>query len=189
MSESYRVQYWQFINLIALLILAKVTDRLYLGIFDIFILVIFATFLEILFLYFFKKRVFFPISALISAIGVVLMLGAYSFYIYFWAIFFAISQKYLLKINNNHIFNPSNFGVIVSIALFYPKASILVGQIYGYRVVIFFITIIALTILIKVNRWLVSFSFFIFYIIFQYLIISFSDPIWSIDDIINHFME
>lgn len=56
-------------------------------------------------------------SALITALGLSLLLQANSPFIFFLAGVVAIGQKYAFRINGKHLWNPANFGIILSIAL------------------------------------------------------------------------
>jgi Na+-transporting NADH:ubiquinone oxidoreductase subunit NqrB len=56
-------------------------------------------------------------SALITALGLSLLLRANEPYTMALAGCLAISSKFLFKVNNKHFFNPANFGIIVAITL------------------------------------------------------------------------
>ncbi|HEX9302618.1 MAG TPA: hypothetical protein VF959_09745, partial [Casimicrobiaceae bacterium] len=57
------------------------------------------------------------LSAMITCLGVSLLLRSDSMWVHPLVAALAISSKFLLRINGKHIFNPANLGVIVAIAL------------------------------------------------------------------------
>jgi Na+-transporting NADH:ubiquinone oxidoreductase subunit NqrB len=56
-------------------------------------------------------------SALITSLGLCLLLKANSPWLFLIAALFAIGQKFLIKINGKHLWNPANFGIVLVIVL------------------------------------------------------------------------
>lgn len=54
-------------------------------------------------------------SSIITALGLSLLLQANSPIVFFLAGVVAIGQKYALRVNGKHLWNPANFGIIISI--------------------------------------------------------------------------
>lgn len=57
-------------------------------------------------------------SAIITALGLLLILQSMSLLTMGVAAVLAISSKFLIRIKNKHLFNPANFGIIISIIVF-----------------------------------------------------------------------
>jgi len=182
------IQLHQNINLALLLIVGSFLAHIYLGWIDIATILVFTIFVEHLFLYFNPKREFyFSYSAISTAIGLVVLMYSPHLWQYFFVIVLALFQKHYITINNRHFFNPSNFAIIVALLLFYNDSHIISGQ-FGDElwlgVVVF---IIALIMLIRVNRWIISLSFVISYFLLQYFLIIHYDPVLSFEMIYRRF--
>ncbi|MBL8914961.1 MAG: VCBS repeat-containing protein [Archangium sp.] len=74
--------------------------------------------LEVVLSWLFSKRKIVPLSALISctSLGILLNYSHHS-WVLFFPVFLAIGSKYLLTFNGRHVFNPSMFGVAMSLLL------------------------------------------------------------------------
>ncbi|MFT3711150.1 MAG: FG-GAP-like repeat-containing protein [Archangium sp.] len=74
--------------------------------------------LEVVFSWVFTKRKIVPLSALISctSLGILLNYSHHS-WVLFFPVFLAIGSKYLLTFQGRHVFNPSMFGVAMSLLL------------------------------------------------------------------------
>ncbi len=175
------IQLQQLINLLLLITVSYFNNQLQTNLTTILLLMLFSGSLDLAI----KQEIFIPYSAFITALGVVLMLGWLKWYIPYIAITFAILQKHYLKIDKKHIFNPSNFALIVAILLFYPKALPIIGELGRTNFIIYFIIILGSIILIRVNRYLISISFLTTYIALTYFIIGNSDPSWNF----SHFLD
>ena len=174
------VQFQQFINLLLLVIYAFYNNTLQSSIFFIALLLAFALSIDWLL----QKKINY--SALVTALGIVLMIGYLKWYIPFVLITIALLQKKYIRLESSHIFNPSNFAVIAALILFYPKALPIIGQLgyQGYFILIV-VLIMASAILIRVNRFAIPISFMIFYTLLEYIIIRSSNPYWEF----SHFLE
>ena len=187
MKTVKNIQFQQFLNLLLLLIVATINQTIQISWLQIALLALFASAVEVAFSYYYKREIFIPYSAMITAFGIVLMIGWTKWYIPYILIAISIAQKWLIRVSNRHLFNPSNFAVVFALALFFPKAMPIVGQL-GYQgyFVIFLIIIIAIAILVRVNRYIISFSFIIFYILLEYLFMKYYDPHWKLDDFLTN---
>jgi len=181
MNLLKHIQFQQLINLLLLLALGYQNHTLQTSWLNIISLMLFSGALELAI----KKELFVPYSAFITALGVVLMVGWLKWYIPYIIIALAILQKHYLKIANSHIFNPSNFALIVAIFLFYPKALPIVGELGKQSFIVYFVILIGTLILIRVNRYLITISFLISYTLLNYLVISKVDTTWSFEHYIS----
>jgi len=98
------------------------------------------------------------LSAMITCLGVSLLLRSDSMWVHPLVAALAISSKFLLRINGKHIFNPANLGVIVAIALL-PGTWVSPGQ-WGNDVA-FAVAFVALGALVtqRARRWDISWVF------------------------------
>lgn len=82
--------------------------------------------LDVIFNYVLRRVLIFPASGLIGGLGLAMFLriepGAPSYLLYALAIVLTISSKYIFALKTeggkNHIFNPSNFGIVTMLLLF-----------------------------------------------------------------------
>jgi Na+-translocating ferredoxin:NAD+ oxidoreductase RnfD subunit len=116
-----------------------------------------------------------------------LMMVSTHLYIYFIVITLALLQKHYLKINNQHFFNPSNFALIMALIFFYDEAHLVLGQLWDELWLAIVLLSMAVFILVRVNRWIISFCFVLFYLLFQYLFIVSSDPVLVMEEIYHRF--
>jgi Na+-translocating ferredoxin:NAD+ oxidoreductase RnfD subunit len=130
---------------------------------------------------------FLSISSLSTAIGVMLMMVSFKLWIYFVVIGLGLLQKKYFRINNQHLFNPSNFALIMGLLLFYTDAHIILGQLGDELWMIGLLVVMGLAILIRVNRWVISMAFIFFYLLFQYLLVLSYDPVLLFEDIYYRF--
>ena len=188
MKTLQNIQFQQFINLLLLVIVAFIHSKIQTTWSTIIILAIFASAIELGFSYHYRNKVFFPYSAIITSFGIILMIGWTQWYIPYILTALALSQKWLLKIDKGHLFNPSNLAVVLALAIFYPKALPIIGQLgrEGYLTIIAIIAL-AIAILIRVNRIIIPIAFVLSYVTLEYLLIGSTDPHWKIDDFITTF--
>jgi Na+-transporting NADH:ubiquinone oxidoreductase subunit NqrB len=90
-------------------------------------------------------------SAIITCCGLSLLLHANSWWAYALAITLAISSKFIFQWNNKHIFNPANFGIIVSV-MFTNQTWISSGQWGSDIVYILLFAALGLVVVRKVGR-------------------------------------
>ena len=90
-------------------------------------------------------------SALITALGLSLLLKANSPWLFLFAALFAIGQKFMIKANGKHLWNPANFG-IVAVILLSGEAWISPGQWGSGAVLVFIIGTAGLAVLSNIKR-------------------------------------
>jgi len=182
------IQLQQFLTLLVLLVIAKITAYVYLSWIEIAGIFIFTFFIEHLFLHLkHKELTHISYSALSTSLGVILMMFATHYWIYLLVISVALAQKHFLKWQGRHLFNPSNFALIFALTFFFQDAHIVTGQLGDERWLQVILFILASAILIRVKRWLIPISFALFYLLLQYLIVLPSDPTLLLEDIYERF--
>lgn len=157
---------------------------------NIVIILFFTLFVEHLFLYLNKERPFyFSYASLTTAVGVMVLIYANALWIYFVIITLGLAQKHFLLVKERHLFNPSNFALIVGLFLFYDDAHIIAGQ-FGDEVLFSMIVLVlAFSILVRVDRFLIPFLFLFFYLLLQYLLILPFDPVVTFQEIYHRFFS
>lgn len=90
-------------------------------------------------------------SAIITGLGLSLLLKANSPLIFFLAGSLAIGQKYAFRVNGKHLWNPANFGIVLSI-VFSGAAWVSPGQWGTEALVILLVSTGGLAVLSKVKR-------------------------------------
>ena len=105
-------------------------------------------------------------SPLISALSLCILLRTQSLPLYFFAGFISIAGKYLLRWNNNHLFNPTALGLCIMLLLPNSVAWIPAGQ-WGSGVFLTFLVVSAgSTVVFRSVKSDVTISFILFYIAF-----------------------
>ena len=97
-------------------------------------------------------------SALISALSLCLMLKTNLLWVSAFAAFLSIASKFLIRIRGKHVFNPTNFGIIIAM-LVTGSAWISPGQWGSDALLLFMVGILGLSVLIKVKRLDTAFAF------------------------------
>jgi len=97
-------------------------------------------------------------SALITALGLSLLLHSSALWISALSGVLAIGSKFILRFNGKHIFNPANFGIILCILLT-DQAWVSPGQWGSDIILIYFFGAAALMVLLKVGRIDTSLAF------------------------------
>lgn len=106
-------------------------------------------------------------SAMITGLGICLLLKGNSLIILSFATFLAIGSKFIIRFKGTHFFNPANFGIIVSI-LITDQTWISPGQ-WGQNVIlVYFLLAAGIMMLTKVNRMDTILSFLITFMILEY---------------------
>ena len=96
-------------------------------------------------------------SALISALGLCLLLKVNTWEWMSIAGVLTISSKFLIRVNGKHVFNPTNFGIIILIV--FGQGWISPGQWGSGEIIALMITLGAAIVLFGVNRWDVAITF------------------------------
>lgn len=99
-------------------------------------------------------------SALITSLGLCLLLHTNHYTTAMLAAFVAIASKFLIRYNNKHIFNPVNFGIVFML-IFSNDAWISPGQWGNHILILFVLGILGFLVLKKVNRLDASLTFLI----------------------------
>ena len=182
------IQLHQNLNLIALLIIGSFVADIHLSWVDIVLVLAFTLFIEHLFLFFNPHRTFYlSYSSLSTAVGVIVLMYSSELWIYFVVVALGLFQKHFLTINKRHFFNPSNFALMMALLLFYDDAHMVLGQL-GDELWLGVLTfVVALAILIRVDRWIISFAFVLFYLGLQYLLVVSYDPVMLFQEIYHRF--
>ena len=90
-------------------------------------------------------------SAMITTLGLCLLLKANSPIIFLLAATLAIAQKFVFRINNKHLWNPANFGIIVAIVLS-ENAWVSPGQWGTEALIVLAVSTFGFAVLTKVKR-------------------------------------
>jgi Na+-translocating ferredoxin:NAD+ oxidoreductase RnfD subunit len=161
---------------------------MYLSFIHIIILLLFSFLVEHLFIYIKEQKVtYFSSSALTTSLGVILMMVTPHLWIYMLVITLGLAQKHLITYKYQHLFNPSNFALIATLVFFYQDAHIVLGQLGDDLWLAMAVIILGSVILWKASRWIISLSFIIGYLLFQYIGIVQNDPILHFEDITERF--
>lgn len=182
------LQLQQLINLLFLLILGYFTANIYLSWVELFLIVLFTVFLEHSLIFFKEKKSdYFSYSSSTTAIGVILMMVSTQYWVYYIVIALALLQKHFLLFKARHIFNPSNFALILALLFFYNEAHIVLGQLGDDVWLLYVVLFIGMIILWQAKRWVISVVFVLSYLSLQYMFIVSSDPLIIFEDIYERF--
>ncbi len=174
------LQALQALNLLLLSAVAYRYGTLPVPINTFLLFLLFAALLDLGFYYKYYQKVRFPFSALTSAMGIVLILYSTAFWVYLFAIAAAIAQKYLLRVGRKHLFNPSNFGVVLSLLLFLHCTALHLGFLGASEPLLFAVIAVALPLLFFAERLLLSLLFLLFYFTAQALFVVVPDPVLTL---------
>jgi Na+-translocating ferredoxin:NAD+ oxidoreductase RnfD subunit len=181
-------QLHQFVNLGLLLLLGKYVAHIYLPRQSMLAILFFTLFAEHLFLYLKEKKLrYFSFSALSTAIGVMLMMATPHLWILLTVIALGLLQKHFLQCRGEHFFNPSNFALIMGLLFFYTEAHIVMGQLGDDRWLEIFVLLLGISILVRVDRWIIPVVFILSYLLLQDAFIVSSDPVLLIEDLYRRF--
>ena len=97
-------------------------------------------------------------SGMITALGLCLLFKADSATTIAAGAFLAIAAKFIIRFNGKHLFNPANFGIIISILLF-GDAWISPGQWGSSALLLFFVGSAGIMVIFKVGRIDTSLAF------------------------------
>jgi len=182
------IQLHQNINLFLLLIVGSFVAYIHLGWMEIVSILLFTVVLEHLFLYFNKNREFyFSYSSFSTAIGVIVLMYSPHLWIYFVVIALGLFQKHFITFKGKQFFNPSNFALIMALLFFYKDAHIITGQFGDELWLAVVVSVLAIIILVRVNRWIISFAFALSYLALQYFLVVLYDPVVIFEDIYHRF--
>ena len=124
--------------------------------------------LDITLHYILKRQLIFPLSAAITGLSLSILMN-YSHGIWFALVpvFFAISSKYIITFNDRHIFNPSLFGIVLSLLASDGMISVAPAYQWGssLSVVVFIVSAALIIFLFKIKRVTLVLSFLVLYCI------------------------
>lgn len=106
-------------------------------------------------------------SALITTLGLCLLMKANSPWLFLFAGLFAIGQKFLIRINNKHLWNPANFGIVLMI-LMSGESWISPGQWGSSALLVFIIGTGGLAVLSNIKRLDIGIIFILTLFILEY---------------------
>jgi Na+-transporting NADH:ubiquinone oxidoreductase subunit NqrB len=106
-------------------------------------------------------------SALITSLGISLLLKANSPWLFLFAALFAIGQKFITKVNGKHLWNPANFGIVLVIMMS-GEGWISPGQWGSGPLLIFLIGTAGLAVLSNIKRLDTGITFIVCLAIFEY---------------------
>jgi len=108
---------------------------------------------ELLFAWAFARTIVFPISAYITGLSIGLLLESYDWRVFVLASVWGIASKYLIRDEQGHFFNPSNFGIVALLALSHGIATVAPGSQWGGRAFIpIMILILGTGMMIRLKR-------------------------------------
>ncbi len=107
-------------------------------------------------------------SAFITSLGLSLLLKANSPWIYLIAAFFAIGQKFLIRWNNKHLWNPANFGIVIVILLT-GQAWMAPGQWGSGALILLLISALGFAVLSNIKRMDTAIAFITTWGLLEYL--------------------
>jgi hypothetical protein len=182
------IQLQQFINLLLVCTLGYFSANMYLSWYAIGTILLVSFFSEHILVWIKEKKIdYFSYSSLTTSIGVVLMMVSTDYLVYFVVIIFALVQKHFLRLETGHLFNPSNFALIMGLLIFYDKAHIVLGQLGDALWLLYVVLLMGVIILWQAKRWIISLCFVLFYLCFQYILIVSTDPLVIFEDIYERF--
>jgi len=180
----YSPQLQQNINLFILVLLGISSANFHLAISSILIIILYSILIEHILIYFKKKAIrHFSFSSISTAIGVMLMTITPHLWITLLLISLGLFQKHFLVWKGRHFFNPSNFALMMGLIFFYHDAHIALGQLGDSIYLIGLSIILGISILYRVDRWVIPVVFILSYLLFQYFFVVKGDPIVTMEDV------
>ena len=172
-NDAATLQRHQLLNLLFLFVVGKIYLNIPITWWETGAIVAFAVVLDHLLILARAGRLsFFSYSSVITAIGVIFLLRATEFEIYFIVTALAIVQKHWLKISGRHFLNPSNMAVVAGLMIF-PYATYTTPEQWGgmwwLGVVM---TVLGLIITFRAGRVLIPIVFSLSYIVLTYAFIT-----------------
>jgi hypothetical protein len=134
-----------------------------------------------------RRRSDFSWSALSTTLGIVLMMASAQPFPYLVAVTWALTQKHLIRIGRYHFFNPSNVALIVALLLFYNQAHLIMGQMGQSLWLQGVVLVLAATILMRVDRWIIPVVFAACYVWGQSQWIVGYDPMITFREVAERF--
>ena len=133
---------------------------------QVIVIVIFACLLDMLLSWVTRKQLLFPLSALITSLGLSILVNtSHGLWLPLIPVFCAIASKYLITIEGKHVYNPALFGLVIgsmlSGGLINPSPAYQWG---GYGAIAAFIVTAALVLFVfNIKKHVLILSFLFFY--------------------------
>jgi hypothetical protein len=182
------IQLQQAISLFSLLLLAKYAASIYLSWPQIIAILSFTLVFSHLQIYLAQGKLdFVSFSSLTTAMGVMLMMVSVQLWIYAVIIGLGLLQKQWLCFEGRHFFNPSNFSLMLGLFLFYDDAHMVLGQLGDSLWLKIFVMVVAVAMLIRVQRWIIPLVFVAAYLLFQYIWVVKFDPVLTFEMLSHRF--
>jgi len=178
---THTLQLLQLLNLLTLTLLGARVGHLYLSLGQIGLLLLGSGLLT----YTLQRTYHF--ATLTTTLGVVLMMVTPHFWIYGVVIALALLQKQLLHYHGRHLFNPSNFALIMALLLFYHDAHIVLGQLGDNRYFAWGVIGSGVVVLWRAKRWIIPLAFLLSYLGSQYWGIVAHDPLLLFESVSDRF--
>lgn len=135
--------------------------------------------LDLILAWYRERKIIFPMSGLVSSFGCAVLIDSPVLWPTMLAALFATLSKHLVRLNDRHLFNPNNFGVVIVILAFPDWAvsgAMRWGGQIGWSLVLF---AIGLLVVQQADRWVASLSYMGSFIFFNVLrSLYFEKPLW-----------
>ncbi|MBI1803012.1 MAG: RnfABCDGE type electron transport complex subunit D [Ignavibacteriae bacterium] len=106
------------------------------------------TILDVIVTFVMSRKIVVPLSGLLTGLSIGLLLASYDLRLFVVVSAWSIASKYLIKLKGQHIFNPSNFGIVAALLLTHGLASVAPGSQWGgdfrFALVIFAIGLVTM---------------------------------------------
>lgn len=115
---------------------------------QIFIALATCAILDVITAFMVSRKIVFPLSGLLTGLSIGLLLESYDSRLFIVTAIWSIASKHFVKIRGQHIFNPSNFGIVSALLITHGLASVAPGSQWGgdfrFAVVIFAIGLVTM---------------------------------------------
>jgi Na+-translocating ferredoxin:NAD+ oxidoreductase RnfD subunit len=113
-----------------------------------------------------QRRLILPLSATITALSLGLLLRTYDLLPFVIAGFAGIASKHVIRIEGRHVFNPSNFGLVLALVLFPDTAHPMIAEWGSSWGMLFVLLNCAFFIAYRVRRFHLAVAFLASYAVF-----------------------
>lgn len=108
-----------------------------------------------------QRIIIFPTSAVISGFGLGFLLRSDTIWIHPLCAALSVGSKYLVRIDGKHVWNPTNFGIVVVLLLFPDSAWVTTGQWGAVFIILYGIANAGLFVVYRVKRFHVCVAFWL----------------------------
>lgn len=136
--------------------------------------------LDLILGYVFARKWIFPLSGIVSSFGVAVLVDSPALWPTAVAAVLASLSKHLVRWDGRHVFNPNNFGVVVTVLAF-PDWAVTGAMRWGGKLGLSFLLFgIGWLIVYRADRWAASLSYMLGFLFFNALrSLIFEKPIWA----------